>query len=202
LIGPKVKLGDYNFIGPFCLIQGETQIGDNNRFEAYVSVGAPPESREHFLIDGAGVIIGSKNIFREFVTINSGTSRATRIGDGVIMLRNSHAGHDVIVHNDVTISCSVLLGGHSEIGEGSNLGLGSMVHQRCLIGAHAMLGMGAIANKTTAILPGNIYVGNPARFLKENKIALDKAQLNGEKIAKLRAIYVARFQFRDEERKK
>lgn len=170
VVSPKAILGHSNYIGPYCYISDNVKIGDNNRFEAYSSIGTPAESKEYFYSNEGNVEIGCNNIFREFTTVNAGTWRPTKLGNGISMLRNSHVGHDTIVEDSVILSCSVLIGGHTYIMEGVNCGLGSIVHQRMVLGSYAMLGMGSIVTKNTPIEPGNIYVGNPARFLKNNSL--------------------------------
>lgn len=186
IIGPHVKMGRGNWVGPYAVIQGHTVLGDNNRIEGQCSIGSPAEHRDFFWKEGFGVQIGSNNVIREWVSINEGTERVTSIGDWCVLLRGSHVGHDAILENYVNVSCSVLLGGHSHVDFGANLGLGSIVHQHCRIGAYAMLGMNTIVNKRTPILPGNIYVGSPARFLKENSVGLLRHNVSNETIEDLR----------------
>jgi len=168
-IDPTVILGKNNYIGPYCYITGNTVIGNNNRFEGYCSIGTPAESRKYFTHYGE-VHIGNNNTIREYVTINAGTWRPTSVGNNNIMLRGSHLGHDVVMENNITLSCNVLIGGHTWIMEGVNCGLGSITHQRVILGAFAMIGMGAIVTKKTPITPGNVYVGNPAKLLRENNL--------------------------------
>jgi UDP-N-acetylglucosamine acyltransferase len=183
IIGPHVELGRGNYIGPYCVITGLTKIGNNNRFEAFVSVGTPPEHREHFAGEGHGVVIGSACVFREYVTVNSGSERPTRIGHKVVMLRGSHIGHDSQVGDLVNLSCNVLIGGHTQIGEGANFGLGSMCHQHSVIGAFAMIGMNSVVTKNCSVQPGNTYVGTPARFLSANTIGLERGGVTQEELA-------------------
>lgn len=185
IIDNGVIIGENNYIGPYCYITGNTQIGDNNRFEAYCSIGTPPEHRDHFDNHPYKVIIGNNCTIREFVTINSGTIRNTILGNNIVMLRNSHIGHDSIIEDRVNLSCNVLIGGHSYIMEGVNMGLGSMCHQFSIIGAYSMIGMGAVVVKTNRINPGETYVGNPAKFLKENKIGLARNGVTQEKMSEL-----------------
>jgi UDP-N-acetylglucosamine acyltransferase len=120
VISDDVTLGHGNYIGPYCYITGKTVIGDNNRFEAYCSIGTPPEHRDHFTNSPFNVIIGNNNTIREFVTINAGTVRSTVLGNNIVMLRNSHIGHDSIIEDKVNLSCNLLIGGHSYIMEGAN----------------------------------------------------------------------------------
>lgn len=157
------------------IIYPNVTIGEYTKVYAYSVIGSPPESREHWDKPHPGVVIGKNCIIREFTTINAGTTRLTQVGDNVVMLRSSHLGHDVRIDDDVTISCSVLIGGKSVVMKGANLGLGSVIHQHHLIGPYAMLGAGCIVPKAKEIEPFNVYVGNPARFLKINDIGLDRA---------------------------
>jgi UDP-N-acetylglucosamine acyltransferase len=140
IIDPKAKIGENNFIGPFCYIGPDVVIGDNNRFEGYASIGTAAEHRDFFLKDPGPVRIGNHCVIREFVTINGGTVGVTFVGNGVVMLRGSHVGHDATIRDRGNLSCNVLVGGHSIIGEGANLGLSAAVHQFRAVGAFALRG--------------------------------------------------------------
>jgi UDP-N-acetylglucosamine acyltransferase len=189
LVDPDVELGEGNYIGPFCYITGKTKIGNNNRFEGYCSIGAPPEHRDHWTESPFPVIIGDDCIIREHTTINSGTVRSTVLGNNVVMLRGSHVGHDSTVSDKVNLSCNVLLGGHSYLMEGVNMGLASVCHQFSVLGAYSMIGMGGVVTKASEIIPGEIYVGNPVRFLKENKIGLSRNGIHSFKLAEIMTKY-------------
>jgi UDP-N-acetylglucosamine acyltransferase len=185
IVDSGVILGQNNYIGPYCYITGNTHIGDNNRFEAYCSIGTPPEHRDHFKGSLFSVIIGDNCTIREYVTINSGTVRDTVLHSNITMLRNSHIGHDSIIEDRANLSCNVLVGGHSYVMEGVNMGLGAMCHQFSVLGAYSMIGMGGIVVKASEIHPGEIYVGNPVKFLKENKIGLNRNGITPEKLSEL-----------------
>jgi len=177
IVEEGVIMGKNNYIGPFCIIKKGVGMEDNNRFEAYCSIGTNPEYKGlfHNTESKYSVDIGSNNVFREYVTINSGSSRHTKIYNNNIMLRGSHLGHDCILNNEITLSCNVLVGGHSEILDGVNMGLGSICHQFSILGGFSMIGMGGVVTKKSKILPGQIYVGNPVKHLKENTIGLTRA---------------------------
>jgi UDP-N-acetylglucosamine acyltransferase len=189
IIESGVQLGSNNYIGPYCLIKAGTKIGNNNRFEAYCSIGTPPEHKEYFTNCAFPVIIGDNNVFREYVTINAGTVKNTVIGSFVTMLRGSHIGHDSIIWDKVTLSCNVLIGGHSNIMEGANMGLGSICHQYTIIGPYSMIGMGGIIIKTSKILPGKVYVGIPVKEIKDNTVGLNRSNLSEEEYNKLVKLY-------------
>ena len=168
IIGNNVRLGKGNKIGAYVVIQGKTWIGDNNVFEPFCSIGNEPEHKDFFGKKNKGTFIGNNNVFREYVTINAGCFVPTQLGDNIIMLRGSHVGHDSEINNDCTISCNVLIGGHSLLGIGVNMGLGSICHQYSKIGSYAMIGMGSIVTKKVNVQCFGTYVGNPAKYIKEN----------------------------------
>ena len=43
-----VEMGEDNYIGPFCYFTGKVEIGNNNRFEAYCSIGSRAEHTEYW----------------------------------------------------------------------------------------------------------------------------------------------------------
>lgn len=167
VIDQDVKLGENNYIGPFCYLTGNLTIGNNNRFEAYCSVGTRAEHVDYWNKDGKTVICDN-GMFREHITINAGTTTPTLINDNIIMLRGSHVAHDCIIEDNVTLSCNATLGGHVHVMKESNCGINSSVHQFQVIGSWSMIGMGCVVPKKSEIRPGGVWVGNPAKFLREN----------------------------------
>lgn len=170
VIHENAKLGENNYIGPFCIIGPNVTIGSNNRFEAYASIGTAGEHRDYFHKEPGIVEIGNKNIIREYVTINAGTISKTEVHNGVVMLRGSHLGHDVIVRDFANLSCNVLVGGHTIIGTGANLGLGTAIHQFRTIGAYSMVGMNSTVTRN--VLPFVVAYGSPAENMKINQVGL------------------------------
>jgi UDP-N-acetylglucosamine acyltransferase len=189
IIGENVKMGSGNFIGPYCCIVGDTTIGNNNKFESFCSIGTPAEHRDYFFNENGKLSIGNNNVFREFVTVNSGTKKITILGNDIVMLRNSHVGHDSILEDRVNLSCNVLIGGHSHIMEGSNFGLGSSCHQFSKIGAYSMIGMGSVITKKSVIEPGKVYVGSPCTYLKENLVGLERNNISNQDLKNLKLKY-------------
>lgn len=187
IIGDDVQLGDDNYIGAFCLITGNTIIGSNNRFEAFCSIGTEPEHKEYFGETNQGVVIGNNNTIREYVTINAGCKKPTILHNNIVMLRGSHVGHDSTIYDDCTISCNVLIGGHSLLGYSVNMGLGSICHQFSKIGSYAMIGMGAIIPKKVQPQCFGVYVGNPAKYIKENYY--QKQNFTGEAVNRICAVF-------------
>src|SRR5438094_9489830 len=73
LIGSDVTIGAGSTVGPFSRIEGPTAIGERNAFFGHLSVGSPPQDLK-YTGERTGLTIGDDNTFREFVTINRGTS--------------------------------------------------------------------------------------------------------------------------------
>lgn len=188
-ISHNVMLGKNNYIGANCYLV-DCVIGDDNRFEAFCSIGTPPEYKSHFTEGDWGIVfIGDNNVFREFVTINAGTKHNTTIGNNSWFLKGSHVGHDSLIMDKCTLSCNALVGGHSILMEGVNMGLGSICHQFSILGCYSMLGMGTIVVKKSQIEPFKIFIGNPAKYLKSNSVAIERNSFNSDDILRFQELY-------------
>lgn len=177
IVHPSVLMGEYNYIGPYCVFGPNVVIGSHNKFESCCSVGSTAEHRKFWDSAAGRVMIGSYNTIREFTTINGGTERTTTMGSRCAMLRGSHLSHDSHMEDDVTLSCNVLLGGHSYVMKNANIGLGAVIHQNQVIGSYSMIGMGAVVTKKLEVAPAGVYAGNPAKLIKQNMVGIQRAQL-------------------------
>jgi UDP-N-acetylglucosamine acyltransferase len=191
LIEENVKLGSNNNIGPYCIIYSGTVIGDNNTFTSHCSIGAPPQHKDY--PNGIGTVIGNGNTFREFITIHSGTSEITTIGDDNYIMAYCHISHDSKLGNSITMANNATLGGHTIIDDYANLGLNSFCHQFSYIGKGSMIGMGTIIPKNKEILPFATYIGNPAKYLKKNNYLVKKYNITDEQLLKETALYLEKF---------
>src|SRR5687767_15662998 len=73
VIGAHVTIGAGTIIGPHVRIEGPTTIGERNRFVGHCSIGTDPQDLK-FRGERTELHIGNENIFREFVTVNRGTT--------------------------------------------------------------------------------------------------------------------------------
>lgn len=190
IIGPHVSLGTGNIIGAYAVIGGSVTLGDDNWIGAGTKIGCPPEVRMHSheadwigSDTGPGVLIGSGNVLREDVQIHGGWKTRTLLGNGLFIMNRAYVAHDCRLENDVTLASGVALGGHVAIGQSANLGLGTTVHQRRVIGALAMVGMSAVI--THDIPPFVKAYGNPCRPAGLNTVGLNRAGISLQTIAKL-----------------
>lgn len=149
IIGPNVTIEKDCYIGPLCII------------------GMPAEwkGKEH---NDCGVVISAGTRITGMVTIDSGATGVTVIGERCYLMKHSHIGHDAILGNDVTVSCGAKVGGHAVVMGGCNIGLNACIHQKKIVPIGCMIGMGAIVTKKTEMQPNGKYAGVPARFIGEN----------------------------------
>lgn len=148
IVGPGVEVGDGTWIGPHCSVHGPTRIGRDNRIHGHAAIGGDPQDKK-FAGERTELLIGDRNVIREYVTINRGTGNGggvTRIGDDNWFLAYVHVAHDCIVGNGCVFSNNATLAGHVEVGDQVILSGFAGIHQFCRIGDHAFIGMGAFVN--------------------------------------------------------
>ncbi|HCH65863.1 MAG TPA: acyl-[acyl-carrier-protein]--UDP-N-acetylglucosamine O-acyltransferase, partial [Deltaproteobacteria bacterium] len=189
IIEAGVRLGDGVRIGPHAVIHGGTTIGARCHVHAHAVIGGAPQDKKH---DGSATYleIGPDNVFREFVTVNRGSSGGggiTRIGARNLFMATCHVAHDCIVGSDVVMANGAALGGHVEIGDRAVLGGLSAVHQRCRVGREAMVGGGAMA--ALDVPPFTIAQGDRARLFGLNIVGLRRASHDPSVASALKGAY-------------
>ncbi|HEU4623914.1 MAG TPA: acyl-ACP--UDP-N-acetylglucosamine O-acyltransferase [Vicinamibacterales bacterium] len=162
IIGPDVTIGPGCIVGPHVVINGPTQIGANNRFFQFASIGDAPQDKK-YKGEPTRLVIGDRNVFREAVTVNRGTTHdkgVTTIGNDNLFMAYSHVAHDCVLGNNLVFANGATLGGHVEVDDWVIVGGLAAIHQFCKIGAHAFIAGGAIVTRD---VPTYVMVaGNPA----------------------------------------
>jgi UDP-N-acetylglucosamine acyltransferase len=191
-IGDEVEIGDGSHIGPHCSVHGPTRIGRDNRFLGHCAIGGEPQDKK-FAGEHTELVIGARNTFREFVTVNRGTGDGggvTRIGDDNWLLAYTHVAHDCTVGNHCVFSNNATLAGHVEVGDHVILSGFAGVHQFCRIGAHAFIGMGAFVNGDVPpfVMVAQDGYGRPRGI---NSEGLKRRGFDAERIAAIKRAYRA-----------
>jgi UDP-N-acetylglucosamine acyltransferase len=190
VIGPHVSVGAGTVIGPHVRIEGPTQVGERNRFVGQASIGTEPQDLK-FKGERTELRIGNDNVFREFVTVNRGTTGGgaiTTIGSHNFFMAYAHVAHDCHIGEGTIFANNATLAGHVEVGDFSTIGAFSAVHQFCRVGDHAFIGGGSIC--TQDVLPFVKTVGNrPAKTYGVNNIGLERKGFTKETVEALQRAY-------------
>ncbi len=189
IIGPDVTIGPGTTVGPHVVINGPTVIGAQNRIHQFASLGDAPQDKK-YKGEPTRLEIGDRNIFREFCTVNRGTTHdkgLTRIGSDNLFMAYSHVAHDCNVGSKTVFANCATLGGHVEIGDWVILGGLAAVHQFCKIGAHAFIAGGAIL--TRDVPPYVMVAGNPAEPHSVNAEGLKRRGFTPEQVRNIRTAY-------------
>jgi len=180
IISEDAKFGKGNVIKEGVIIRGNVVIGDNNIFEPYCVVGKVGECKGEVEPKGT-IIIGDNNHFHEGVSIHSPVRKAiTIIGDNNYLMNSTHIAHDCKIGNHVTIAPMTILGGVSEVGDHSNLGMAVKLKPRAKIGRCCMVGMGAVVTKD--VPDYQKWAGVPARQMGYNIIGMQRLEMGATEI--------------------
>ena len=186
-VGPRVRIGAGCSVGASAVIDGWTEIGDGTEIYPFASIGLVPQDLK-FKGEETRLVIGKRNIFREFVTIHRGTAGGggvTLIGDRNVFMAYVHVAHDCRVGNDTIFGNTATLGGHVQVDDFANVSAGSGVHQFCRVGRYAFIGGYSVITKDA--LPFARTVGSrPARIFGVNTIGLIRRGFSPDVITKLK----------------
>ncbi len=194
-VGPYVTIGEHVTIGRDCrigastVIDGFTTIGDGNEIAPMASIGLVPQDLK-FGGEPTRVVIGDRNVIREFVTIHRGTAGGgglTSIGNGNLLMAYTHIAHDCHVGHHTIFGNAATLAGHVLVDDFANIGAFSGVHQFCRVGKYAFVGGYSVVTKDA--LPYVKTVGNRARVYGINTIGLIRRGFAQDAITKLRRAY-------------
>jgi UDP-N-acetylglucosamine acyltransferase len=179
VIGPDVKIGAGTKIGAYTTINRWTTIGQNNVIHQGCSIAAPPQDVKYKNEKGQ-VVIGDKNIIREFVTIHlpSGEGSQTVIGNENFIMVHAHIPHNCRIGNQVVIGGYVGMAGYTQIDDQVIIGGLAGIHQFVRIGRMTMIG--AQSKVTQDIPPFMLVEGNPAQIRGVNSIGLQRRGVSNE----------------------
>ena len=207
IISKKAKIATNVKIGPFCNIgdhvqldegvelisnvhiEGNTKIGKGTKIFPFASIGTVPQDLK-YKNEPNSLIIGERNIIREYVTVNPGTESGrsvTTIGNDCLFMISSHIAHDCRVGNNVIIANNVPLGGHVVIEDSVIIGGNSAVQQFTRIGRMAMIG--GMTGVLKDVIPFGLSIGNRNYLQGLNLIGLRRRNYENKKIIELDKAY-------------
>ncbi len=189
VIGADVEIDSGTTIASHVVINGPTKIGKDNRIFQFASVGEKPQDLK-FKDEPTQLIVGDRNIIREYVTLHRGTpdgNNVTKIGSDNLFMASSHVAHDCIVGDYVIMANATALAGHVVVEDHVILGGYTTVHQFTRIGAHAFTGFSTAIDRD--VLPFFTVAGNRARAIGINKEGLKRRGFSTETIRALQEAF-------------
>jgi UDP-N-acetylglucosamine acyltransferase len=189
VIGPDVVIGAGTWIGPHAVINGPTRIGTDNKIFQFASLGDAPQDKK-YNGEPTRLEIGDRNVFRESVTVNRGTTHdrgVTQIGSDNLLMAYSHVAHDCRLGDQIVMANCATLGGHVELGDWVIMGGLSAVHQYTKVGAHCFIAHNAAV--TRDVPPYVMAVGRPAAPHSINSEGLKRRGFTAEQILNIRRAY-------------
>ena len=189
IVHPSVKIGPFCYIGDNVKIDencelishvsivGNTNIGKDNIFYPFSSIGSQPQDLK-FENETSYLFIGDSNTFRENVTVNPGTKGGglkTVIKNNCLFMVGAHIAHDCQIESNVILANNATLAGHVEIGENAIIGGNSAVHQFVQIGKNSMIG--GMSGVEKNILPYCLYIGIRTGLKGLNLIGLKRKNI-------------------------
>jgi len=185
-VGPNVSIGPGCKVGASSIVDGWTEIGEGTEIHPFASIGLAPQDLK-YKGEPTRLVIGKRNVFREFVTIHRGTQGGggiTEIGDHNVFMAYVHVAHDCHVGNRTIFGNMATLGGHVHVEDYANISAGSGVHQFCRVGRYAFIGGYSVVTKDA--LPYARTVGNRARIYGLNTIGLIRRGFTTDVITRLK----------------
>lgn len=205
-IHPEAKIGENCEIGPFCYIDKNVVVGDNNRLMNSVTllygtrmgngnvvfpgavIGAIPQDLK-FKGEETTAEIGDNNTIRENVTINRGTSAKgkTIVGNNNLLMEGMHVAHDVFIGNGCVIGNSTKLAGEVVVDDFAVISGAVLVHQFCHIGSYVMIGGGTRTGQD--VPPYTMAAREPVAYCGLNLVGLRRRGFERELIDNIHNTY-------------
>ena len=205
-IHPEAQIGENCEIGPFCYIDRNVVIGDNNvlmnsvtvlygarigngnKFFPGAVISAIPQDLK-FKGEETTAEIGDNNTFRENATMNRGTAAKNRtvVGSNNLFMEGVHIAHDDIVGSECIIGNGTKLAGEVTIDDRAILSANVLVHQFTRIGSYCMVGGGTKVAQD--ILPYSLIARDPAAFCGLNTVGLRRRNFDRDIINNIHKTY-------------
>ena len=196
-LGSNVKIGPYSLIGAHVtlhdnvevaghvVIEGPCEIGSGTVIYPFASIGQPPQDLK-YQGEPTRLVIGERNVIREYVTMNRGTAAGgglTSVGSDNLFMTQAHIAHDCHVGSHCIFANAGTLAGHVTVADHATIGAYSAVHQFCKVGQHAFIGGFSVVVKDA--LPYARTVGNHAKCYGANTIGLRRKGFSNEAIRQI-----------------
>ena len=189
-IGPRVRIGNGCRFESHIVVEGPTEIGEDNHFYPFGTIGLQPQDLK-FKGEETFLTIGNHNVFREYVNIHRGTKGGggrTSIGDHNYLMAYVHVGHDSTLGNHTILANAATLAGHVIIEDHATVGAFSGVHQFCRVGTHGYVGGYSVVTKD--VLPYSKTVSErDTHAYGPNILGLERKGFSPDQIRNIKAAF-------------
>lgn len=205
-VHPEARLGDNNVIGPFCYIDRNTVLGDNNVLQNSVTIhGGARIGNGNEFFPGASIStkpqdlkykgeetlceIGDNNSVRENVTISRGTASkgTTVVGNNNLLMENMHVAHDCVLGSNIIVGNSTKFAGEVEVDDNAIISAVVLSHQFCRVGGYVMIQGGC---RFSMDIPPYIIAGKePTRYAGINIVGLRRRGFSNDLIELIHNAY-------------
>lgn len=189
VVGPEVTLAEDVVLRSHVVVEGRTTIGARTQIYPFSSIGQPPQDLK-YKGEPSELRIGSDNVIREHVTMNTGTEgggMVTEVGDHGLFMPGSHVAHDCKIGNRVIMANHTTLAGHVVLEDHVIMGGLSGAQQFVRIGRGAIIG--AMAGAKSDVIPFGMVMGRPGLLSGLNLIGLKRSGVDGKEIQDLKKAY-------------
>lgn len=210
-IHPDAVIGENCEIGPFCFVDANVVIGDNNHLMNSVTllsgtrmgsgntlfpgavIGAIPQDLK-FRGEETTAEIGDNNTIRENVTINRGTAAKGRtvVGSNNLLMEGMHVGHDCFIGSGCIIGNSTKIAGEVVIDDFAIISANVLIHQFCHIGSYVMVSGGTRTGQD--VPPFCIAAREPVAYCGLNLVGLKRRNFPTDVINALHSAYLILYQ--------
>src|SRR5580692_13205593 len=183
IIGADVSIGARTRVMAHVFMEGSLEIGEDNIFFPYSTVGVAPQDLKYHG-ERSATRIGHRNRIREFVTIHRGTEAGgmlTSIGDDNLLMAYVHVAHDCAVGSHTVVGHAATLGGHVTVFDWAIVSAGTAVHQFCRVGRHSIVGGFSVV--TQDVMPYSTTVApREVKVFAANATGLERRGFSAETI--------------------
>jgi sugar O-acyltransferase (sialic acid O-acetyltransferase NeuD family) len=109
---------------------------------------------------GAGSTVGEGTVLLAGTVLTADVT----VGAHVAVMPQVVLTHDDLVGSYATVASGVRLGGGAILETGAYVGSGALIREGVTVGGWSLVGMGSVVLRD--VPPGQVWAGNPARFLR------------------------------------
>lgn len=189
VVSAGAEIGDRTVLRSHVVISGHTRIGSDCQIFPFASLGSAPQDLK-YRGEKNQLVIGDRNVIREYVTMNAGTKpdqRLTQVGSDSMFMTAAHIAHDCVVGNGVVFANAATLGGFVTVGDNVIIGGLAAVHQFVRVGRNAIIGgVSAVVND---VIPYGMVAGDRAQLGGLNIIGMKRRSMSRQQIHNMRKAY-------------